>query len=356
MTYDFYAANLYRKYGEDYLKQAADSGHKRLASWGMNTYANWSSGYEQLRTPFTVPVYFRGPDLAPKLPDVWHPEFTTKLGKVLSDLKDNEVHSSPWNLGFFVFNEIRFKKPPDLASVILGAPADQPAKVVWVKRLAAKYDKIEALNQVWQTHYRSWENLLTSTKQVTYANMAADANQCFADYCDHFFRLSRDTCKEFFPNHLYLGSRLHGQEHPLVMKAADAYCDVISYNLYRKTLAGWNGPTKAFTKPVMATEFHFGALDRGMFHTGLQAASNQEDRAEHYYEYVRSALQNPLFVGTHWFQYAPQGFTGREDGENYQIGLLDMADTPYPELIRAVRRIGAEMYQLRYRDNAHAKR
>ena len=68
------------------------------------------------------------------------------------------------------------------------------------------------------------------------------------------------------------------------------------------------------------------------------------------------SVSNPVFFGTHWFQYAPQSFAGREDGENYQIGLLDMADTPYPELIRAVRRIGAEMYQFRYRDNAHAKR
>ena len=140
----------------------------------------------------------------------------------------------------------------------------------------------------------------------------------------------------------------------MVMKAADAYCDVISYNLYRKTLAGWTGSTKAFTKPVMATEFHFGALDRGMFHTGLQPASSQEDRAEHYAEYVRSALRNPLFVGTHWFQYAPQSFTGRRDGENYQVGMLDIADTPYPELIRAVRKVGGEMYELRYRENDHA--
>jgi hypothetical protein len=354
VTYDFYAANLYRKYGDNFLEETTENAYRRLASWGMNTYGNWSRGYEQPRTPFTVPVHTSSPELGTKLPDVWHPAFEAGLRRSLGMMKADEVTSSPWNLGFFIYNEIRFRKPQDLAGAMLAAPADQPATVAWVERLWAKYGRIESLNQAWRTQYPSWNHLLTSTEKVPYASMAADAGECFTEYCDRFFRISREACKEYFPNHLYLGSRLHGDEHPVVMKAAATYCDVISYNIYRKTLAGWTGPIPDLQRPVMSTEFHFGALDRGMFHTGLQGASSQEDRAEHYYEYVRSALRNPLFVGTHWFQYAPQSFTGREDGENYQIGLLDIADTPYPEIIRAVRRIGAEMYESRYRGNAHA--
>ena len=38
---------------------------------------------------------------------------------------------------------------------------------------------------------------------------------------------------------------------------------------------------------------------------------------------------------------------GRGDGENYQIGFVDICDTPYPEIIDAARRIGDRMYQLR---------
>ena len=350
-TYDYYAANLFRKYGVDYVKQAEDSGHQRLASWGMNTCGNWSSGWDRMRTPFTVPVHYVSPTIAEKLPDVWHPDFDSALRKSLTRIKDDGVASLPWNMGFFIHNEIKFQKPQNIARIIQGRPADQSAKVAWVKRLTAKYDGIESLNKAWNTKYGSWNALLTSTEKVPYKNMAADADKCFEDYVDRFFRISRDTCKEFFPNHLYLGSRLHGEEDPRVMKAAETYCDVISYNLYLKTLAGWTGPTRDLKKPVMATEFHFGALDRGMFHTGLQPASSQEDRAEHYAEYVRSALRNPLFVGTHWFQYAPQSFTGRADGENYQVGMLDIADSPYPELIRAVRKVGGQMYEVRYRGN-----
>jgi hypothetical protein len=100
-------------------------------------------------------------------------------------------------------------------------------------------------------------------------------------------------------------------------------------------------------KPVVIGEFHFGALDRGMFHTGLVKTANQQERAEAYKTYVRSALGNPLIVGTHWFQYGDQATTGRGDGENYQIGFLDVCDAPYPETIQASRDVGAELYRLR---------
>ena len=42
-----------------------------------------------------------------------------------------------------------------------------------------------------------------------------------------------------------------------------------------------------------------------------------------------------------------QATTGRGDGENYQIGLVDSCDTPYPETIHAVREIGKIMYEQR---------
>jgi hypothetical protein len=100
-------------------------------------------------------------------------------------------------------------------------------------------------------------------------------------------------------------------------------------------------------KPVIVGEFHFGALDRGMFHTGLVPTADQADRAAHYAAYVLGALAHPAFVGTHWFQYGDQPTTGRGDGENYQIGLVDIADTPYPETIRAVREVGTMMYRRR---------
>ncbi len=100
--------------------------------------------------------------------------------------------------------------------------------------------------------------------------------------------------------------------------------------------------------PLIVGEFHFGALDRGMFHTGLVPVKDQAERVKAYREYVEGALRHPQFVGTHWFKYTDEPATGRAlDEENYQIGLLDGCDTPYPETRDALREVGYGLYKTR---------
>ena len=41
-SFDFYAANLQRKYGPDYLALWRDMALERLRAWGFNTIGNWS--------------------------------------------------------------------------------------------------------------------------------------------------------------------------------------------------------------------------------------------------------------------------------------------------------------------------
>jgi len=152
---------------------------------------------------------------------------------------------------------------------------------------------------------------------------------------------------------MYLGSRLHCHYYPddqsevELIKIAARYCDVVTFNRYRFSAEDLLLPEDV-DKPIIIGEFHFGALDRGHFHTGLRSVANQEQRAEAYSQYVKGALKNPQIVGTHWFQYSDQAFTGRGDGENYQIGFIDICDNPYPEIVAAARRIGYDLYRIRY--------
>jgi len=85
-----------------------------------------------------------------------------------------------------------------------------------------------------------------------------------------------------------------------------------------------------------------------LFHTGLVPVANQRERATTYTAYVRGALANPQCVGVHWFQYQDEPTTGRVyDEENYQIGFVDIADTPYAETIAASRALGRALYKSR---------
>ena len=144
-------------------------------------------------------------------------------------------------------------------------------------------------------------------------------------------------------NQLYLGCRF-AWVNARAAAAAAKYCDVVSYNIYKASVADFHFDGGADV-PLMVGEFHFGALDRGLFHTGLVPTENQAVRAQTYRDYVTGALRHPQFVGCHWFQYRDEPVTGRAwDGENYQIGFVDVADTPYRELIDAAREVGNHLY------------
>ena len=162
-----------------------------------------------------------------------------------------------------------------------------------------------------------------------------------------YFRAVRDAIREAAPGQLYLGCRF-AWANTRAAAAAAKYCDVVSYNLYQRSIANFVFDGGADV-PLIVGEFHFGALDRGMFHTGLVPVPNQEARARAYTDYVEGALRHRQFVGTHWFQWQDEPTTGRAyDEENFQIGFVDVADTPYPETVGAVRRVADRMYRLRW--------
>ena len=128
--------------------------------------------------------------------------------------------------------------------------------------------------------------------------------------------------------------------------AAVKYCDVVSFNLYGSGQATFSVPEGDV--PVLIGEFHFGALDRGLFHPGLVPTADQNARAAAYRDYVRGVLGNPSIVGCHWFEYQDEPTTGRVyDGENFQIGFVDVVNNPYRETIQAARDIGNTMYAAR---------
>jgi hypothetical protein len=169
-----------------------------------------------------------------------------------------------------------------------------------------------------------------------------------------YYKVVSELLDELAPDVLYLGSRIHGSGNPRVAyRVASKYCDVVSMNRYQLAIVQEDLPPGSVDKPMIIGEFHFGALDRGLLHTGLKGVSNQQQRAAAYTDYVRQALENDRIVGVHWFQLTDQLVTGRGDGECYQIGFLDIVDRPYPEMIKASRKLGEYLYQ--YRESGISK-
>jgi len=138
------------------------------------------------------------------------------------------------------------------------------------------------------------------------------------------------------PNHLNLGIRFGGHPSDEVIRTARVF-DVYSHNIYdyvpdRQYLEKLYQLTG---RPILIGEFHFGTPGRGLA-AGLRQTRNQEERGAAYRYYVENAAAMPALIGTHWFQWIDQPPTGRMDGENYNIGIVDVTDRPYRELVEAM--------------------
>lgn len=376
-TFSFYGANLERKYGSmgDYLEVWRDVTVKRMLDWGFTSLGNWTDPayYDNGKIPFFANGWVigdfktvsSGNDFWAPMPDVFDPVFAERALATAKQVAA-EVKGSPWCVGVFIDNEKSFGRSETnesrLGIVIhtLGRDGKEvPTKAEFTRLMREKYSNIEALNQAWDKSIRDWaefdqgiDSMLTTDQQL------ADYSDLLFAYASKYFEVVDQALNKHMPNHLYLGSRLPDWGMPMeVIKACAKHADVISYNSYKEGL-----PThkweflKDIDMPSIIGEFHFGASDSGLFHPGLLHAANQEDRARMYQEYMHSVIDNPWFVGAHWFQYIDSPITGRAlDGENYNVGFVSVADVPYAPMVHAARNLHSKLYERRFGDQSTIK-
>ena len=358
---DFYKMNLHRKYGEDYYSEHLGTTRRRLRAWGFNTVGNWADWdcYRDLRIPYTAPTHTGGGPTFQgawrEISDVYDPAFAQAAEKNITGAA-NTFGEDPYCIGYFVDNELPWghwkgdARYP-IAINALKLTGDHPVKRAFTRLLREKHGTVDALNQAWGTETESWEQLRDGPVDVP--DMAAaqpDLAMLVTDYAERYFSVVAGLVKRHAPNQLYLGPRF-AVTTPEVLEVAARHCDVLSFNIYGKAenLLTYAENFAHVDMPVLIGEFHFGALDRGMFHGGLVPVPTQEDRGLQYSAYIRTALEQPWCVGAHWFQYIDEPLTGRFDGENYNIGFVSVTDTPYPELVKHATETNAAIYELRGR-------
>lgn len=356
-TFEYYSANLIRKFGDGWENAFAELAHRRLPSWGFNTIGVWAKGpvIENPPMPYTHWVYYMsqrikvwGPPLPKWFPDVYHEKFQEMLhgyaGRFLRGHADD-----PMLIGVFIDNELPWGHETRLGELAILAPPDTPHARAFVHYLQRRHgDNIADLNAAWGTDYASWQAFGVSEDVPTGDAVTADLLGFSEQTMRIYFEACRDIVRRYAPGKLYLGCRFQEIEvNPLVTKIAAEYCDVVSFNVYRDAVADWRPPAD-IDVPILIGEWHFGAPDRGVFGSGLVGVENQAERAEAIKRYVRGAAGNPLLVGAHWFQYLDQPTTGRPlDQENHQIGLVSITDKPHEQTIDAFREMGAQMYEIR---------
>jgi hypothetical protein len=161
----------------------------------------------------------------------------------------------------------------------------------------------------------------------------ADLREFSMRMVERYFVTLSKACKLVDPNHLNLGMRWAGLPPEWAIQGMKSF-DVYSLNCYREKLPVADAARidELLKIPAMVGEWHFGALDVGLPSPGLGHLKNQADRARAYRVYLEDAAANPHCVGVHWFTLYDESALGRFDGENYNIGFLDICNRPYQEL------------------------
>jgi hypothetical protein len=351
-SYNFGSANAERKYGPNWREATADSLHRRLRNWGLNTMANWSDPavYLRRKTPYVVAMGSGGPQLD-HIPDVFDPAFERATNENMEKHRGNTA-GDPWNIGYFVDNEWTWGSSPKAARVTHGAlraPATSASKQVYIADLKTKYTDIAALNTAWGSSYASWEAMLeTRTLPATQnARFNEDAGDFGLKFAEKYFSTVRDAVKKVAPNNLYLGCRFHGHIDKSLVQIAAKYCDVVSYNIYGDDPSGRLNQYRDVDVPFIVGEFGITSDLGQMPWRGQIFTEEPTARLNTLEKYLGKAFVHPSLVGAHYFQFRDQPLTGRADGEATLRGFINIADTPHFDLVQLNRRLAYGLYQMR---------
>ena len=317
---DYYHWNIQKRYGEGNEKEWINTAIKRMHSWGLNTIANWSSreiiASNQMPFVLTLPGLKLGEGIM-GLPDIYNPQYAIDIDKAIGEMATS-YKDNPWLLGYFVGNE-------------------QP----WPGQESVLCDRILALGN----------NAPIKKELQAYLEKNSDTPQSRVlfvyDTFDRFLELVNKTLKKHDPNHLNLGMRFGGHTSNELLAITGKHFDVFSFNCYEFQ------PSMSFMKrvdeqtglPIIIGEYHFGVPDRGMA-AGIVQVPDYEERGNAYRFYNEQGYSHPSLIGAHWFQWIDQANTGRMDGENYNIGLLDITDRPYPEMVKAMQETHKRLYKI----------
>jgi len=313
----FYTWNLLRRFGPDWPQKWVDLTLRRMEGWGLNTIGSWSDPrlWASRRKPYTMMLSGWGIERAYMgLPDVYAEEFARSVDEAAAR-QCGPRKDDPYLLGYFVANEPPWPgKETLLADMILEGP------------VTATQRELKAFLGGGDTPERRKQFVLLAFEKMLQTISAA--------------------VRRHDPNHLNLGIRFGGMPSEDVVRAARVF-DVYSLNIYRtapdpQDLEKIYGLTR---RPILIGEFHFGTPGRGLA-AGLVQVKNQEERGVAYRYYVENAAAHPGLIGTHWFQWVDQPSTGRTDGENYNIGFVDVTDRPYREFVECVKATHKRLFEV----------
>lgn len=306
----------------------------------FNTYANWSD-YKTLRVhdrPYTARFSFMASYVRQKgggkmgygnfnyekdVIPVFDSEFELYVlgqAKQFASLADD-----PYLLGVFSDNELPFNKIDGCLQRYLELGVD---------------DEGYQYALAWMKENHLGEEELTHKHDLEFMNVVID----------RYYSIIRRAFDAYLPNHLYLGSRIHGNalRNDSLFRISGLYVDVVSVNYYHKWHPEYNrinNWASLANKPILITEWYAKASDSGLNNSKGAGflVDSQKDRGYFYENFCLGLLRNPSVIGWHWFRFIDDLKTGAESNK----GILNRNFEVYQDLAGSMKAINRKAYSLR---------
>jgi hypothetical protein len=341
---------------------------ERLAQWGFNHLGAWSFCEEKIGLPYIANL-----DLGRLSEALWFDAFDPALPARVMDWAERLTaphRQRGLRIGYFPDNEVGWWNAALFEFYLSKGWQNHTKRLLW----QLLHDRYEGN---WSELLRDWvpSGKIDGFKSLRHAGAALKIRPDgagiklineFTYLCaERYYKLVHDALRAADPGALIFSDRLPIYYSQDAVRAMVPYVDVIASNYDLDGPDGWvahyffEGLAALSGKPVLVSEFFCAAMENrsGNKNAGhLLKVPTQNQRAM----VVQQALQNfarcPNIIGTHWFQYYDEPQGGRADGEDYNMGLVDIYDQPYEELVTSFQRANVSLPGLHAQANASRPR
>jgi len=238
-----------------------------LVTSGFNTLGSWSDNRVQNEQLYgTICLYVAG-YAHDRCLDGLRPGFEKKVRQNTSAMLSANPNLDNV-LGFYLDNEMPWygRSAWDiipnytLLEVAFELPAQDPAHQAARRFLIDRYKSADELGRTWGRPIQSWDELgIEYVRKCVNARTQQDRAAFTALAAERFFAVASRVVRQLVPGKLILGTRFGKTTPEPVVRACGKYCDVITFNDYRRLPKAdddwlarywiWSG------KPLMVTEY-----------------------------------------------------------------------------------------------------
>jgi hypothetical protein len=336
----------------------ADASLRRLKSWGFTTVGGWGD-FGILRksreeTLYLAPVLHIGSSAGAPWLDMWDSKLILRMEEIARE-QILRLRNDPRLLGYYSDNELGWWN-----ATLWKTTLDQPSSSGQRRRL------IQLLRDIYQDDWNKLRNDFHPENADSWSQLQRGGmlflksggngihtmRRFLGLLAERYYQLMRDIIRKYDSRALFLGDRYQSFYYPEVARASARYVDAVSSNLN----ASWNDGSfprcyldtlhTLTSKPVLISEIYLAAAENrsGNKNTSgiYPVVATQHQRADAARNTLRALMRLPYVLGADWFQFADEPQHGRNDGENFNFGLVDINDHPYDEIAAMFAALNAE--------------